>query len=279
MGADPKGHATLSCTTCSLSIGSLDIHFSGGASWLYNLFSSDIADTLKDSLQGQVNGLFSSLLLASFLSIILFSLQFFSVYHSVCLYLLSFGFFLSIILFVHNTFFVAFFSLSFCFHSVSITRLSFSFPHLLLLFALVKVCDAAKSAIDTQGNAALESVPVVEEIDSTSEIDYRLLEKPTFTTEYMATIHKVSHTEFSVLNFENLLKLFRTHCIFILTLLTLVFLLPGRVLLHRSPGRGTLHPSPPPSHHQHHKDDLFLADRLHCGECGICVHHSGSSAV
>ena len=200
-----------------------------------------------------------------------------------------FSFFLSIILFVYIfcllaffslsfclfiiSFFVAFFSLSFCFHSVSITRLSFSFPHLLLLllFALVKVCDAAKSAIDTQGNAALESVPVVEVIDSTSEIDYRLLEKPTFTTEYMATIHKVSHTE--------LLKLFRAHCILILTLLTLVFLLPGRVLLHRSSGRGTLHPSPPPSHHQHHKDDLFLADRLHCGECGICVHHSWSSAV
>ena len=124
MGADPKGHATLSCTTCSLSIGSLDIHFSGGASWLYNLFSSDIADSLKDSLQGQVNGLFHFsqsfwLLFSFFLSIILFVYIF-------CL--LAFFFFLSIILFVHNIFFVAFFSLSFCFHSVSITRLSFCLP-------------------------------------------------------------------------------------------------------------------------------------------------------
>ena len=54
MGADPKGHATLSCNTCSLVIGNLDIKFSGGASWLYNLFADDIADSLKSSLQGQV---------------------------------------------------------------------------------------------------------------------------------------------------------------------------------------------------------------------------------
>ena len=54
MGADSKGHATLSCTTCSFNIGNLDVHFSGGAAWLYNLFSDDIADSLKDSLRGQV---------------------------------------------------------------------------------------------------------------------------------------------------------------------------------------------------------------------------------
>ena len=59
MGADAKGHPTLSCTTCSFNIGNLDVHFSGGAAWLYNLFSSDIADSLKDALQGQVGTLYS----------------------------------------------------------------------------------------------------------------------------------------------------------------------------------------------------------------------------
>ena len=55
IGADSKGHATLSCSTCTLDIGSLDIKFHGGASWLYNLFSSYIADALKSSIQGQVS--------------------------------------------------------------------------------------------------------------------------------------------------------------------------------------------------------------------------------
>ena len=54
IGADTKGHATLSCTDCSLDIGSLNIKFHGGASWLYNLFSSYIADDLKGSIQSQV---------------------------------------------------------------------------------------------------------------------------------------------------------------------------------------------------------------------------------
>ncbi len=31
VGADSQGHATLSTTGCSLSIGKLDIHFHGGA--------------------------------------------------------------------------------------------------------------------------------------------------------------------------------------------------------------------------------------------------------
>lgn len=54
IGADSKGHATLSCSTCSLNIGSLSIKFHGGASWLYNLFSDYISDQLKASIQGQV---------------------------------------------------------------------------------------------------------------------------------------------------------------------------------------------------------------------------------
>ncbi|CAI8057853.1 Lipopolysaccharide-binding protein [Geodia barretti] len=105
MGADSKGHATLSSTTCSFNIGNLDVHFSGGAAWLYNLFSDDIADSLKDSLRGQV-------------------------------------------------------------------------------------CDEAKSTINTQGNAALETLPVIVQVDSISEIDFRLLQSPSFTSEYMETLHK-----------------------------------------------------------------------------------------
>ncbi len=34
VGADSKGHATLSTTSCSLSIGHLDIHFHGGARYV-----------------------------------------------------------------------------------------------------------------------------------------------------------------------------------------------------------------------------------------------------
>jgi len=54
VGVDPKGHPTLSSSGCSFDIGHLDIHFHGGASWLYNLFSSTISDQLKSSLQGQL---------------------------------------------------------------------------------------------------------------------------------------------------------------------------------------------------------------------------------
>ena len=52
--ADSKGHATLSSTYCHLYIDKLDIHFHGGASWLYNLFSTYIADDVKHSIEDQV---------------------------------------------------------------------------------------------------------------------------------------------------------------------------------------------------------------------------------
>lgn len=35
IGADSKGHATLSTTSCSLGIGHLDIHFHGGARYVF----------------------------------------------------------------------------------------------------------------------------------------------------------------------------------------------------------------------------------------------------
>ena len=55
VAADSKGHGTLSSTYCHLYIENLDIDFHGGASWLYNLFSSLIAGELKDSIERQVN--------------------------------------------------------------------------------------------------------------------------------------------------------------------------------------------------------------------------------
>ena len=54
IGKDSDGHPTLKTTGCSLSVGSLSVKFHGGASWLYNLFSGSIADSVKSSMQGQV---------------------------------------------------------------------------------------------------------------------------------------------------------------------------------------------------------------------------------
>ena len=54
VAADSTGHAMLSTTYCHLYIDKLDIDFHGGASWLYNLFSSYISDDLKHSIEDQV---------------------------------------------------------------------------------------------------------------------------------------------------------------------------------------------------------------------------------
>lgn len=56
------------------------------------------------------------------------------------------------------------------------------------------MCDEAKSTIDSQGNAALETLPVIVPIDSISEVDFSLLQSPTFTSQYMDTQHKVTAT-------------------------------------------------------------------------------------
>jgi lipopolysaccharide-binding protein len=105
IGVDTKGHATLKASGCSLNIGHLSIKFHGGASWLYNLFSSYIADALKGNIQSQV-------------------------------------------------------------------------------------CSQAVNAINTQGNKALESLPIISNIDSTSEINYALTKAPAFTSTYVSTDHK-----------------------------------------------------------------------------------------
>lgn len=53
-----------------------------------------------------------------------------------------------------------------------------------------QLCSAAKQAINDQGNKALASLPVVEKIDSTAEINFMLLSPPTFSPSYMDTYHK-----------------------------------------------------------------------------------------
>lgn len=50
LGSD-SGHPTIHTTGCSSSIDSVDVHFHGGASWLYNLFDGQISDSIHDSLK------------------------------------------------------------------------------------------------------------------------------------------------------------------------------------------------------------------------------------
>ena len=45
---------SLAIGACSTNIGSLSVSFHGGASWLYNLFKSDIAGAIRKALTGQV---------------------------------------------------------------------------------------------------------------------------------------------------------------------------------------------------------------------------------
>ena len=105
IGRDAKGHATLSSSACKFNIGKLDVDFHGGASWLYNLFDSTIADAIKGSLNDQV-------------------------------------------------------------------------------------CKLAVNAINTQGNKALESLPVQVNIDKTALVDYSIVKDPVFNSKFMETEHK-----------------------------------------------------------------------------------------
>uniref|UniRef100_A0A1X7UEG1 Lipid-binding serum glycoprotein N-terminal domain-containing protein n=1 Tax=Amphimedon queenslandica TaxID=400682 RepID=A0A1X7UEG1_AMPQE len=54
LGSDSSGHPTLKTTGCSFSIGGLHVTLHGGASWFYNLFSDNIADSLESSIQKQL---------------------------------------------------------------------------------------------------------------------------------------------------------------------------------------------------------------------------------
>jgi lipopolysaccharide-binding protein len=102
---DSTGHPTLKSTSCSINIGSLDVTFHGGASWLYNLFADNIADSVKHGIQSQL-------------------------------------------------------------------------------------CPAATDAINKNANHALETLPVIEKVDTTSEVNYELISDPIFTATYVETQHK-----------------------------------------------------------------------------------------
>ncbi|KAK3708455.1 hypothetical protein QZH41_009762 [Actinostola sp. cb2023] len=52
--ADSKGHPNIAAAGCSANIGSMKIHFSGGASWLYNLFDSKIASAVRSALDSEL---------------------------------------------------------------------------------------------------------------------------------------------------------------------------------------------------------------------------------
>uniref|UniRef100_A0A8C6S4N4 Bactericidal permeability-increasing protein n=1 Tax=Neogobius melanostomus TaxID=47308 RepID=A0A8C6S4N4_9GOBI len=54
ISSDETGRPTVSGTNCAASVGSVSIKFHGGASWLYNLFSSFIEKALRSALQEKI---------------------------------------------------------------------------------------------------------------------------------------------------------------------------------------------------------------------------------
>ncbi|XP_056108614.1 bactericidal permeability-increasing protein-like [Rhinichthys klamathensis goyatoka] len=52
--SDDTGRPTVSMTNCAATVGSVNVKFHGGASWLYNLFSSFINKALHNALQKQI---------------------------------------------------------------------------------------------------------------------------------------------------------------------------------------------------------------------------------
>ncbi|CAG2229516.1 LBP [Mytilus edulis] len=51
---DGTGRPKIASSGCSCGIGSLDVHFHGGAAWIYNLFKGVVEDALKKQLNGQL---------------------------------------------------------------------------------------------------------------------------------------------------------------------------------------------------------------------------------
>eukprot|EP00050_Salpingoeca_kvevrii_P006009 m.286929 g.286929 ORF g.286929 m.286929 type:complete len:601 (-) comp11670_c0_seq1:2389-4191(-) len=60
IGVSANHEPTIKVGSCSGSIGDLSIKFHGGASWLYNLFSSDIAGEIKKSISDQICDIITS---------------------------------------------------------------------------------------------------------------------------------------------------------------------------------------------------------------------------
>ncbi|XP_062512146.1 bactericidal permeability-increasing protein-like [Corticium candelabrum] len=53
-----------------------------------------------------------------------------------------------------------------------------------------KVCPLAVNAINEEGNKALETLPVVEKVSSSAEINFELIQAPIFNSTYLQTLHK-----------------------------------------------------------------------------------------
>ena len=48
------GESQMSARNCLLKVGSLKVRFNGGASWLYNIFSDELADRLKGEVENRI---------------------------------------------------------------------------------------------------------------------------------------------------------------------------------------------------------------------------------
>lgn len=48
------GESQISARNCLLKVGSLKVKFRGGASWLYNIFSDELADRLKGEIENRI---------------------------------------------------------------------------------------------------------------------------------------------------------------------------------------------------------------------------------
>ncbi|XP_033754787.1 bactericidal permeability-increasing protein-like [Pecten maximus] len=62
LSKDTNGRPHIKASGCGVSIGSVSLTFHGGASWLYNLFSSIVANDIKSALVGQVCGAVTDLI-------------------------------------------------------------------------------------------------------------------------------------------------------------------------------------------------------------------------
>ncbi|XP_063694486.1 bactericidal permeability-increasing protein-like [Bolinopsis microptera] len=54
IGTTDKGEPHVTSESCTFDVGNVDVTFHGGWSWLYNLFSETLSDSLKEGIQGQV---------------------------------------------------------------------------------------------------------------------------------------------------------------------------------------------------------------------------------
>ncbi|XP_048878336.1 bactericidal permeability-increasing protein-like isoform X1 [Brienomyrus brachyistius] len=54
VGSDEMGRPTVSSDDCTASVGGISVKFYGGASWLYNLFTSFIDQALRNSLETEI---------------------------------------------------------------------------------------------------------------------------------------------------------------------------------------------------------------------------------